>query len=427
MFVLAISGPLFHRTAEGQNQPREFQDRRQAYRERVAQGITVLFNSAEDENRIFHSDKNFFYLTGHREPGAILVLAPKQAGYPDTLFIPERDPEKEKWTGPKLEPTPETASRLGISRLLGLGQFQSELVKMAAMERKIYTLLPEPVRGRLSPAGDIQTERLRQLFPFAEILDARPVLAHLRMNKSTWEVDQIRQAIKITIEANRVAAAEIQANRFEYEVQASIEYQFRRHEASGPAFPSIVGSGPNSNILHYDQNTRQMQSGELVLVDVGAEFGEYAADITRTYPVSGRFSARQKEIYDIVLGAQESALKEVRPGAVISRRGAIHKAAYDYIDSHGKDSQGNSLGRYFLHGTSHHLGLDVHDAVDDEERPLEAGMVITVEPGIYLPEEGFGIRIEDDVLVTPTGSELLSKDLPRRAEDIEAFMKESRR
>jgi Xaa-Pro aminopeptidase len=165
-----------------------------------------------------------------------------------------------------------------------------------------------------------------------------------------------------------------------------------------------------------------MRQGELVVVDIGAEFEEYSADVTRTYPVGGKFSPRQREIYNIVFAAQEAALKVVKPGVTIGKSGPIHRAAFEYIDSHGKDLRGNSLGQYFIHGTSHHLGLDVHDAVSEPNRVLEPGMVITVEPGIYIPDENLGVRIEDVVLITETGYELLTRDLPRTLEEIEKMM-----
>jgi Xaa-Pro aminopeptidase len=236
----------------------------------------------------------------------------------------------------------------------------------------------------------------------------------------------LRKAIEITLAGQKAAALAIADNRYEYEVEAALEYEFHHLGAARPGYPSIVGSGPNSCILHYDKNNRMMKNGELVVVDVGAEFEEYTADITRTYPVGGKFSPRQQEIYDIVLGAQEAALKQVKPGVQIGRDGPIYKTAYDYINTHGQDRQGNPLGSYFIHGVSHHLGLDVHDVVGDPNRVLEPGMVITLEPGIYIPEENLGVRIEDDVLVTETGYELLSKDLPRKAGDIEVLMREMR-
>lgn len=402
--------------------PGEYRTRRQAYAERASEGVTVLFNSLEEDLREFTVDKDFYYLTGFDEPEAVLVLSPNHPDHKETLFIPERNLAREKWIGVKLEAGPETEKRLGIDRVLTLSQFQSELTALAASQRKIYTVSGETRGNRPPSVHDWQVARLKALFPFAEFASAGRSIASLRMKKSAAEVALLREAIQITFEGHRAAAREIRAGRHEYEVEAALEYEFRR-AAARPGFPSIVGSGPNSVILHYDKSTRQMQAGELVVVDVGAEFEEYTADVTRTYPVGGKFTQRQREIYNIVLAAQEAALKEVKPGAIMSKSGGIHKVAYEYINTHGKDLRGNSLGQYFIHGTSHHLGLDVHDVMDDPSRLLEAGMVITVEPGIYVPEENLGVRIEDDVLVTETGYELLTKDLPRTADEIERLMK----
>ncbi|HTY23484.1 MAG TPA: aminopeptidase P N-terminal domain-containing protein [Desulfomonilaceae bacterium] len=404
---------------------KEYQERRQAYLERVKSGVSVIFNASDEELSVFRVAKDFFYLTGFSEPGAILVLSPQNPTHKETLFLRPRDPTQEKWTGPKADVTSEMAKRLGVERVVSRERFQSELTKLMEGEGKLYTILP-PGRKEEWPSSETNTvTRIRQLFPFSEVLDASPHIAHLRMKKSASELELLRRAIAITLEGQKAAAGEISPDRFEYQVQAVLEYEFRRLGSSSPAFPSIVGSGLNSTILHYESNSKKMVDGELVVVDVGAEFGEYAADITRTYPVSGKFSPHQREIYSIVLEAQEAALKEVRPGANISRGGAIHKAAFEYINTHGKDLKGQSLGQYFIHGTSHHLGLDVHDAVDENSRPLEQGMVITVEPGIYLSEENLGVRIEDDVLVTESGYELLSRDLPRRPDEVEKFMAES--
>ena len=402
--------------------PAEFRSRRQAYAARTADGVTVLFNALEEDLREFAADKNFYYLTGAAIPDAILVLSPAHSQHKETLFIPERDLAQEKWTGPKLAPGAETAKQLGVDRVLGLEQFQSELTALMAGQKKLYTVLPKPQGDgtTLHPRGSrIQIEGL---FPFAEIAQVTTPIAHLRMTKSAGELALLKRAIQITLSAQGAACRAVADGRHEYEVEAALEFEFRRAGATRPAFPSIVGSGPNSVILHYDENTRQMHRGELVVVDIGAEFEEYAADITRTYPVGGKFSSRQREIYNIVLAAQEAALKAVKPGVVIGKSGPIHRAAYEYIDSHGKDLRGNSLGQYFIHGTSHHLGLDVHDAVSDPNRVLEAGMVITVEPGIYIPDENLGVRIEDVVLITETGYELLTKDLPRTPEEIEKMM-----
>jgi Xaa-Pro aminopeptidase len=402
---------------------REYQSRRKAYSEQTKDGVTVLFNSLEDELREFLEDKNFYYLTGASIPEAVLVLSPSHDQHHETMFIPDRNLSQEKWTGVKPEPGTKTAELLGIERVLPLSQFQSELMNLSA-SRRIYTTLSHATNNRPVSVQDQLVSRLKDILPFYEFLDAAPAIAQLRMKKSESELKYIRRAIQITEDGHQAAASMIQPQRFEYEIEAALEYQFRRQGSARPAFPSIVGSGPNSVVLHYDKNSRRALVGEVVVVDIGAEFEEYAADVTRTYPVSGKFSERQKEIYNIVLEAQEAALKEVKPGAVIAKSGPIHKAAYDYINSHGKDSKGNALGQYFIHGTSHHLGLEVHDAVDTVSKPLEPGMVITVEPGIYLPDEDLGVRIEDDVLVTATGYELLSKNVPRTSDGIEQYMRQ---
>jgi len=406
--------------------PAEFRIRRQAYAARTADGVTVLFNALEEDLREFAADKNFYYLTGAALPDAILVLSPGHAQHKETLFIPERDLAQEKWTGPKLTPDIETARQLGIGRVLSLEQFQAELTALMAGQSKIYAVLPNR-KGTAPPSTqEGHLSRLRGLFPFAEIASAATPIAHLRMTKSAAELALLKRAIQITIAAHGAASRVVAEGRPEYKVEAALEFEFRRAGATRPAFPSIVGSGPNSVVLHYDKNTRQMHRGELVVVDIGAEFEEYAADITRTYPVGGKFSSRQREIYNIVLAAQEAALRAVKPGVTIGKSGPIHRAAYETIDSHGKDLKGNSLGQYFIHGTSHHLGLDVHDAVSEPNRVLEPGMVITVEPGIYIPDENLGVRIEDVVLITETGYELLTKDLPRLPEEIEKLMAKQR-
>ncbi len=400
----------------------EFRSRRQAYVARAADGVTVLFNALEEDLREFAVDKNFYYLTGAAIPDAILVLSPAHSQHKETLFIPKRDLAQEKWTGPKLAPGVETAKQLGVERVLGLEQFQSEITALMAGQKKLYTVLPNR-KGTAPPSTqEGHVSKLRALFPFAEVAPAATPIAHLRMTKSAAELSLLKRAIRITLAAHRVASRTVADGRHEYEVEAALEFEFRRAGSARPAFPSIVGSGPNSVVLHYDKNTRQMHRGELVVVDIGAEFDEYAADVTRTYPVGGKFSSRQREIYNIVFAAQEAALKAVKPGVTIGKSGPIHRAAYEYIDTHGKDLHGSSLGQYFIHGTSHHLGLEVHDAVSEPNRVLEPGMVITVEPGIYIPDENLGVRIEDVVLITETGYELLTRDLPRTLEEIERMM-----
>ena len=375
-----------------------------ARRDRLARGldgVVVLFAAPPSDLVEFQQEDNFYYLTGFAEPQAVLVLDGRNEDVAEYLFIPERNPEEERWTGVKMGPGPEAERATGIASVEPLDEIGSLLRELAASA--IYTLTAE----------EEGVSRLGSLAPDAELRNAAPDLASLRLVKADTEIALLRKAIDITMAAHEAAAGVIAPGAMEYEVEGIIEYTFRRNGAERPAFPSIVGSGPYATILHYDRNDRRMLAGDLVVVDIGAEYSGYAADITRTYPVAGRFTDRQKEIYQIVLDAQRAALERVRPGVRISGRGGVHAAARDYIAEAG-------YGEYFIHGTSHYLGLYVHD-VGDSTRPLEPGMVLTVEPGIYLPEENLGVRIEDDVLVTEDGYEMLS-DFPREIDEIEALM-----
>jgi Xaa-Pro aminopeptidase len=262
------------------------------------------------------------------------------------------------------------------------------------------------------------TEKLKTFLAFRDLSDAGPVIAKLRMKKSEAEVAAIQHATDVSIKGHFAAWKRLQAGLYEYQIAATMSNVFFENGCEGYAYSPIVGSGPNSTVLHYSSNHRRMDRGEVVVMDVAAECGNYASDITRTVPVSGKFTPRQREIYDIVLGAQKAAIAAIKPGARMwGEEGSITRIARDYINSHGQDLQGKPLGKYFTHGLGHPVGIDVHDAMINE--PLEAGMVITVEPGIYIPEENIGVRIEDVVLVTQEGAKILSAALPREADAVE--------
>lgn len=359
----------------------EYRSRRERLAELIKGNVLVLKAAPEQELVEYQQEDNFYYLTGFDEPNAVLLLDAATTPPDEVLFIPERKPSEERWTGPKLGPGPDAEKSTGFKKVLPLSEFDSTLMKVSA---------GKPVYGLKDVADNI---------------------AFLRQTKSPTEIALLEKAIQITMRAHRAAAQAIAPRATEYEVEAALEYGFRRGGAERPGFPSIVGSGPFSTILHYDKNTRRMESGDVVVVDIGAEYSGYSADVTRTYPVSGKFSARQREIYQIVLDAQKAALARVKPGATF---GEIHQAAKGHIASKGYD-------KFFIHGTSHHIGLDVHD-VGSTSRPLEPNMVITVEPGIYIPEEQLGIRIEDDVLVTADGYRMLST-FPKDISKIEALVK----
>jgi Xaa-Pro aminopeptidase len=242
----------------------------------------------------------------------------------------------------------------------------------------------------------------------------------MRSVKDDGEVALLRTAVAATIAGQRRAARVIAAGVGEGVVDGAVFAAFREHGAEGLAFPSIVGSGFNATTLHYDQNVGTCADGELVVVDVGARYGYYCGDLTRTYPANGRFSSRQREIYDLVLTAHDRAAEAMKPGVTIFD---LRKIAYSvFQDSPLRDMAGDKLGQYFIHGLGHHLGLDAHDPGSDE-KPLEPGMVITNEPGLYLPDEAMGVRIENDFLITDSGAENLSAELPTAAADIEAMMR----
>ena len=255
-----------------------------------------------------------------------------------------------------------------------------------------------------------------------QILDVAPSIAALRMVKSPAELEVMQRSIDVSIEGHRAAWRKLSPGLFEYQL-AAVLTGFEMNAGCGrSAYSPIVGSGPNSVALHYARNSRRMDGGEVVVMDAAAECDGYAADITRTVPVSGTFSPRQREIYGIVLGAQQAVIAAVKPGMDLTVKqgpASLYRIAYDYIDSHGKDREGRSLGRYFTHGIGHHVGLNVHDA-NVPGTPLSENMVVTVEPGIYIPEENLGVRIEDMVLVTSSGAKVLSSALPKEAAAVES-------
>ena len=434
-------GPTEEREA-----PEVYQGRRASVQERLNDGIVVLFgntenNGAEAYHR-FRQESNFYYLTGYNEPGAVLLLVPPLRDHRspfweefsrlprELLFLPPRDLEQERWTGPKLGPyDPAAPAQTGFSANYSVVKGTEQLAKEIRQFEKgypvVYTLLPDP-HGYGAEEGleKENLEKLRTLLPFANFKDVRRALGALRQVKSQSELSLIQRAMNCTIDGLQATTRELRPGLFEYEIAALLKYTFEREGCLGLAFDPIVGSGPRSTVLHYTRNDGHMDAGDLAVVDVGADYGHYASDITRTFPVSGRFTPRQREIYEIVLEAQKAALQAVKPGMRMSGRGSdsLYQIAYNYINTHGKDRHGNSLGKYFIHGLSHHVGLDVHDA-GDFTVPLEEGMVITVEPGIYLPEENLGVRIEDMVLVTKTGYVLLTAKLPREVDEIEGLLK----
>jgi Xaa-Pro aminopeptidase len=392
----------------------EYRQRRVALRDALPDSLIVLFGDTEkdhgDVRSGFFQEANFYYLTGWSEPGAILVISPTT----ETLLIPKRNAEQEQWTGPKIAAgDANVIAATGFESVLPVPSFQSNLVRWAESVSNVYTLTGSP-----------NAVALGKLLPLAELRNVMMPIARLRAKKSPSEIELIQKSTDATIAAHLAAWKRIQPGLSEYQVAATMSDTYFERGCERHAYSPIVGAGPNAAVLHYFQNRRKMDAGELLLMDVGAECSMYATDITRTVPVNGKFTPRQKELYEVVLGAQKAAIAAIKPGVMMGHRMnkvGLHKVALDYIDSHGKDAKRASLGKYFIHGLGHHVGLDVHDA-NDPTLPLEAGMIITIEPGIYIPEEGIGIRIEDVVLVTENGAKVLSSSLPREVNEIEKAM-----
>lgn len=388
----------------------EYRSRREALRESLKGGVIILLGATEREQGDlrtgFFQEPNFYYLTGWKEPGAILVISPED----EVLFVPRRNPEREKWTGRKAAADDADIGEVtGFAKVLPSETFESRLPELVTSAPIVYTLMNRPA-----------TEKLTALLPLRELAGASNAIARLRMKKSEAELALIRRSTEITMEAHRAAWKRMAPGLHEYQIAAAISGVYFGAGCERHAYAPIVGSGPNGTVLHYSKNSRRFDAGELVLMDVGAECSGYASDITRTVPAGRKFSKRQRELYEIVLGAHQATIAAVKPGMTLAKTGpnSLYRIARDYIDSHGADGEGNSLGRYFTHGIGHHVGLEVHDANDPAE-PLAAGMVITVEPGVYIPEEGIGIRIEDMVLVTENGAEVISAALPVESEEVE--------
>jgi len=382
---------------------------------------------------VFMQEENFYYLTGHKEEGAALLLVPEsdeQKGWNgprEILYLPARNLAEERWNGPRLGPDDtDIQEKTGFAHVQNFSKLHDELGTLAKYSPEIYTELPGP-HDEGYPHAAIWSKWVKDAAPQTSIKDASPVIGTLRAIKSTGELALIQKAIDPSVDAHLDAMRTIRPGLYEYQVAARMVEMHAYAGCETEAYSPIVGTGFNSTVLHYNKLDRKIEDGDIVLLDVGGQYSGYASDITRTIPANGKFTPRQREIYEIVLGAQNAAMQALKPGMTLGGAAAtsLQKIAMDYIDSHGKDKEGHSLGQYYIHGLSHHVGLDVHDP-SGPSRPLEPGMVITIEPGIYIPEENLGVRIEDDVLITPTGYKLLTARLPRSPDEIEKIMAEGK-
>lgn len=392
--------------------PEVYQARRAKVLKELGSGVAVLYARGSEDADGFRQDADFYYLTGVNEPGAVLALAPGERTYKEWLFLAPRDPDEERWAGARPEIGDSLRQATGIERIRRSSELSSDVMELLQEGGPLYMIGdPGSLDGPPPPEMDLYGKLTARL-PGLTIKNRTDLLPSLRSVKEPRELERMERAIEATVAAHRVAARAIRPGVEENWIAGLVDLEFKRGGAVRPAFPPIVGAGRNSTILHYPDHSESIAAGSLIVVDLGSDYGRYAADITRTYPADGKFTTEQRNVYDVVLRAQQACIEMIRPGVYVED---LQRKAEEIFRASGYRD-------YFIHGLCHFLGLDVHDA-GLYRKPLQAGMVITVEPGVYIPEKALGVRIEDDVLVTPRGHRVLTSELPRDPDAIEALMR----
>ena len=428
----------------------EFKRRRAQLMKMIGKGSIAIVSSANQQTRNrdvdypFRQDSDFLYLTGFNEPGAVMVLVPGRKHGEYILFCRENDPEQETWHGRRAGQQG-AIEHYGADDSFPIDDMDDILPGLLEGRQKVFHFMgryPEFDVKVMGWVNQIKANSRSGVHSPYEFVSLDHLLHDMRLYKSRAELQLMRKAAKISANAHKRAMRVCKPGLYEYSIEAEYNHEFRVNNAQH-AYPPIVGAGANGCILHYTENTDALEDGDLLLIDAGCEVEGYASDITRTFPVNGRFSPAQRDIYEIVLEAQKAAIKKVKPG---NHWNDPHYAAVRVITrgllelkllkgSLPKLLKEEAYRRFYMHRTGHWLGLDVHDVGDykvgDQWRLLEPGMVLTVEPGIYIPAQSkgvhrkwwnIGIRIEDDVLVTPKGHEVLTAGVPSRVEEIEALM-----
>jgi Xaa-Pro aminopeptidase len=419
---------------------------------RLGQGSVAILSSARETTRSndthyrFRQDSDFYYLTGFDEPEAIAVIAPGHPEHPYLLFVRPRDPEKEVWDGRRAG-TEGAKEQYGANAAFPVAEFDEKLGELLNGVTNLYYRIgngnPELDDKLINQIRRMRTMGRRGISPPQAIVDTGSILHEMRLIKSEEEIAIMQRAADIAAEGHREAMKAARPGMMEYEIEALIEYIFRRSGAAAPAYTSIVGGGANATVLHYINNDAPLRDADLLLIDAGAEYRGYASDITRTFPVNGRFTEPQREIYELVLASQVACIEMSRPGVSIDE---LHTRSVEIL-TEGLVRLGLLKGepkklieeekykQFYMHRLGHFLGMDVHDVGRyhdrDESRRVEPGMVMTIEPGLYIspdtkdiPEKylGIGVRIEDDVLVTADGNRVLSDKAPKQVEEIEELM-----
>jgi Xaa-Pro aminopeptidase len=410
--ALAADPPLPQLSDPGQMQNLSvYAARRAALMKAMGDGVAVIYAEGQDDFAGHRQSSDFLYLTGVEEKGAVLVLAPKERTYKEFLFLPSRDPEAERYTGERQPIAAALRAQYGFQKIHRSGGLLGNVMDLASRSPTLWQVMKPSASSEAKPRDLELYGKVTSRIPGVSIKTLGMTLSKMRSRHDAEELAIMQRSIRITEEGHRAAWAVIRPGVTEGEVRAEAERVWRLRGSRRTAYESIVGSGANSTILHYPRSERVMQDGELVLMDMACEYAHYATDITRTLPVNGRFTPEQRKIYDVVLKAQAAAMALVKPGVVYED---LEKAARKVIEDAG-------YGDYFIHGLGHFVGLDVHDAGAYHDK-LEAGMVFTLEPGIYIPEKNLGVRIEDEVVVTETGGRYISDGLPRTADEIERWM-----
>ena len=395
------------------------------------QSALLLFSGIEnhvsvDEYAPFEANRNFFYLTGLRRDHMILMMRKTLNGNKTVLFIEEADPTQERWYGRKVT-VDEAREISGIEDIQFIDTFEAFVDSMMTRE-DIDSLYFDCYRHQMEDLPDYNVVKAKE---FAEkyqghaIKNIFPVIAEMRMQKDEDEVALVRDAVAITDKALQHVMKTLEPGMAEYQAQANFEYTIRYNGAEGTSFPTIAGSGVNGTMLHYETNLDICEDGTLLLLDLGAKYRGYCADITRTYPVNGTYNERQRQVYDIVLAANREVARVAKPGMTLRELNDIAKKVLaEGCMKLGLIEKEDEIGTYYMHGVSHHLGIDVHDVTAACNDRLRPGAVITDEPGLYIDEWEIGIRIEDDLLITENGCECLSEAIIRDPDEIEAFMKD---
>lgn len=387
-------------------------------------GIPV--NVSEDDYYWFKSNRHFYYLTGLDRDHMALLLKKNNKENTISLYIQKPDPNKIRWTG-KMLSVEEAKVISGISDIKFIADLDNDLsgiINYGRISYAYFDLFRRNVED-IDNYNIYKSKSFSALYPQIIIKDFHDYVSELRTVKENEEVDLVRKAIDITNKGLRSVLRYLKPNCYEYQVQAVFESSIMINGADSTSFPTIAGSGSNGTMLHYETNKEKCCGGDLLLLDLGVRYKGYCSDVTRTFPINGKYTDRQKQIYNIVLAANKKIARSARPGITTKELNEICKQELaDGLINVGLISSKDEIGKYYMHGVSHHIGIDVHDSNSPLFAPLKPGCIISNEPGLYIDEEGIGIRIEDDLLITDTGCEVLTREIPKETEEIEYLMSE---